>query len=29
MLGASLTKVNLCGELDEEDGAIGEGVPAG
>jgi len=27
MLGAALPKVNLCGELDEEDGAVGEGVP--
>ncbi len=27
VLGAALTEVNLCGELDEEDGAIGEGVP--
>ncbi len=27
MLGTALTKVNLCGELDEEDGAVGEGVP--
>jgi len=27
MLGTALAKVNLCGELDEEDGAVGEGVP--
>ncbi len=28
MLSTALTKVDLCGELDEEDGAVGEGVPA-
>ena len=28
MLSAALTKINFCGELDEEDGTIGEGVPA-
>lgn len=28
MLSAALTKVNLSGELDEEDGAVGERVPA-
>lgn len=27
MLSTTLTKVNLCRKLDEEDGAIGEGVP--
>ena len=29
MLGAALPKVDLCGELDEEDGAVLEGVAAG
>ena len=27
MLRTALPKVDLCGELDEEDGAVGEGVP--
>jgi len=27
MLSTALPEVNLCGELDEEDGAVGEGVP--
>ena len=28
VLSAALTKINFCGELDEEDGTIGKGVPA-
>ena len=28
VLGAALPEINFCGELDEEDGSIGKGVPA-